>query len=193
MLHRTPRQARAFTLVELPAVSNSKRKAFTLVELLVVIGIIAVLIGVLLPVLSGVQARGRDLKCQSNVRSIMQTLYAYCAEHKGSYPYGLYYMRSRDKVHPDPYHTSNDWEPASDNPDGPYISWARQVGRYTNKGEDGVDENGTVGAQLRRTLPPVLLCPEAANVRNHYNTYAMNFIVGVSPVYERRIGGIAPQ
>ena len=55
--------------------------AFTLVELLVVIGIIAILIGLLLPVLAGVQARGRDIKCQANLRSIVQAMYAYAAEN----------------------------------------------------------------------------------------------------------------
>ena len=69
--------------------SSSPAQAFTLVELLVVIGIIAIIIGLLLPVLAGVQARGRDIKCQANLRSIVQAMYAYAAENGGSMPWGL--------------------------------------------------------------------------------------------------------
>src|SRR5687768_9012812 len=81
------RPRRGFTLVELPAMS---KRGFTLDELLVVIGIIAALIGILLPVLSGVQSRGRDLKCQSNQKQIVTLLLAYAAENKGSLPFGWY-------------------------------------------------------------------------------------------------------
>src|SRR3954470_14083772 len=81
----------AFTLVELPAVS---KRAFTLVELLVVIGIIAVLIGILLPVMSSVQGRARDLKCQVNLRQIGIALRGYAEENKGTYPYGHHFTRT---------------------------------------------------------------------------------------------------
>src|SRR5688572_15856255 len=60
--------------------------AFTLVELLVVIGIIAVLIGILLPTLSNAQRSARDVKCQSNIRQLCMSLLNYAGEHKGALP-----------------------------------------------------------------------------------------------------------
>ena len=175
------------------SLSHRRTRAFTLVELLVVIGIIAVLVGVLLPVLSGVQARGRDLKCQSNLRQIVQATFNYCAENKGSMPWGFYYLRSRNNVHPDPWHNSNDWEEASDNVRGEYITWSTLLGRYMNKSSPGFDDDVTVGATLRNIFPPVFQCPEALQSRPHVVSYVINFIVGVSPMYERRIGASAPQ
>lgn len=68
-----------------PAV-NRVRMGFTLVELLVVIGIIALLISILLPALSSVRAQGNLLKCQSNLRQIATALVMYAGENKGVFP-----------------------------------------------------------------------------------------------------------
>ena len=132
--------------MSLPA---KRLRAFTLVELLVVIGIIAALIGILLPVLSGVQARGRDIKCQANIRSILQAIHGYAAENKGSLPYGFYFNRSVNRANPDAYHAANTWDEAADNPGSsgdpnnpsPFVSWASQVGKYMTKGANGDNDD----------------------------------------------------
>src|SRR5262245_49707888 len=62
------------------------RRAFTLVELLVVIGIIAILIAVLLPALRTAREHALSVQCLSNLRACGQILYLYANQNKGMFP-----------------------------------------------------------------------------------------------------------
>lgn len=89
---------------------SQTRRAFTLVELLVVIGIIALLISILLPSLQKAKRAASSLKCLSNLRTIMTAQQMYAARNNGwmagsANTSGLHYMTqgSFSTPRPTPY------------------------------------------------------------------------------------------
>src|SRR4051812_18470536 len=69
---------------------NARKSGFTLVELLVVIGIIALLISILLPALNRAREQARKTQCLSNLRTQGQIMQMYMNQNKGALPVGTW-------------------------------------------------------------------------------------------------------
>jgi prepilin-type N-terminal cleavage/methylation domain-containing protein/prepilin-type processing-associated H-X9-DG protein len=101
---------------------------FTLVELLVVIGIIALLVGILLPALNKARESARTIKCASNLKSIGQGIALYVAEYKGALPASNYYKG----LSFDPVSGQLPTQPANG-----YVHWSSYL--YGDKAKQGTD------------------------------------------------------
>jgi prepilin-type N-terminal cleavage/methylation domain-containing protein/prepilin-type processing-associated H-X9-DG protein len=98
---------------------RSQRNGFTLVELLVVIGIIALLISVLLPALAKAREAGNAVKCAANLRAVGQGIGIYLAENKQTYPAAYRYYAPGKVI------TSPEAEPGI--PNNGYLHWSYYI------------------------------------------------------------------
>jgi prepilin-type N-terminal cleavage/methylation domain-containing protein len=87
----------------------SMRKAFTLIELLVVISIIALLIGILLPVLSNARRSANDLLCMSNMKGLITVQTAYTVDNDGTFAHPDEWIWNRQNLneHPNGVHVAD--------------------------------------------------------------------------------------
>ena len=65
------------------------RRGFTLVELIMVVGILGVLAALVFPALHSAHERGLDAKCKNNLRELAGAAILYSDEHRGQFPWAM--------------------------------------------------------------------------------------------------------
>ena len=118
--------------------NRMRRSAFTLVEVLVVVAIIAILAALLMPALSKARERGLAMVCLSNTKQLILGLQLYADDHDGFLPYNLGMSGSSMRTNLNWVNNVMTWDLSSDNTNmatirqaalGPYISGSPAVYR----------------------------------------------------------------
>ncbi len=146
--------------------TNRPTSGFTLVELLVVIGIIALLIAVLLPSLIKARESANQIKCMSNMRQIVGAMLDFTNDHHGFMPagggYGLYQFDTTGWLFQQVTSDAN-------TPDGAdWIRWERYYDFVTNTTSTASVQNITFSGLTRYlSHKEILLDPTDHSVANY--------------------------
>lgn len=145
--------------------------AFSLLELVVVVVIVAVLLGMSIPAMQSMREMSRRSNCQQNLMQLSLALSSYSVQY-GHYPAG----------------TFNPTAPIANEPTGYHHNWISGLLPFLGGSElyEGIDFESGVYAPANQTIRNVriarLLCPSAAYVRENSSCYAAVHASTESPI-----------
>ena len=135
--------------------------AFTLVELLVVIGIIALLIGLLLPALSRAQETSKRIKCAANLRQVGQAMISYASVNKGNFPRTYF---DKGAIGTPTKLVVNTFGNKAVNPFSPTGVGTTPAGTQTTTGYNNVPAAMFLLIRGTYLTPEVLICPSVSSI-----------------------------
>ncbi len=140
------------------AQAMSFRSAFSLVELLVVVSIIAMLSAILLPAISRVKQGARTVQCLGNLRQIGCGLQGYATDHQGFYP-------KREML----------------NEVGLQIDWSTWIAPYIETDRSGTQSRGSASGRILkcRNYPTWGVAQSGTNAGYALNFYLANRQSGI--------------
>jgi prepilin-type N-terminal cleavage/methylation domain-containing protein/prepilin-type processing-associated H-X9-DG protein len=186
-------------------VPKPRRRAFTLVELLVVIGIIAILIGILLPALASARRQAISVKCLSNLHQCGVALALYANEYRGAaIPVRVGGGDPNQSTGPsqdisarEPYEFNGVVYGAPAYVNGQTtedaVFWMNFLAKYLSTSKGGAGDFNYLTTQTARLSP--FWCPAwdgipqvndatldaETPIQHHYTGYSMNYMVSYTP------------
>jgi prepilin-type N-terminal cleavage/methylation domain-containing protein/prepilin-type processing-associated H-X9-DG protein len=155
--------------------SQAPRGAFTLIEILVVIGIIALLAAILFPVFARVRENGRKTVCNSNMKQLGLAFQQYTQDSGGRYPFagqlqfwanGAHWVTGGEGGTPKNYDGTTD-------PTG--FGLANPTTFATIEGHEAYPEKGALFPYAKSTS--IFICPSAKDSNKKKLSYSMNCAV----------------
>lgn len=138
------------------SIRRNTSRGFALLEVIVVMAILAIAVGMTIPVVSKARSRSQEIFCQSNLRTLSTALMQYTIDHQDRYPFGFIFNKSGE-TNGRPH----------DNGNSGYITWFSLADRYLT-GDSApnilLDANsGFIDGSTTRLFHSAFKCPSVGS------------------------------